>query len=90
MSETAPPQSPADLGREAARLLLGTCKAVYDLGEEFEGAENDMAFCDALDDKVFCCTDCGWWFEHPANDGPNGAEWVCDECFVEAGGELDG
>jgi hypothetical protein len=76
----------AELGRQAADKLNGTCQAVYDLGEEFEDFEMDEAFCSALDDAVFCCVRCSWWFEQPANDV--GAEWVCDDC-LEPGDEDD-
>lgn len=77
------------LAEKAIEQLTGTMQGFADLGEEYEGVENNIVFCDILDEAIFCCTDCGWWFEHPAQDKPGTSEWVCEECFVEEGGELD-
>ncbi len=72
-------------GVKAGEKLLGTCATIQSLGEEFDSAEEDMAFCNGLDDTVFNCTMCGWWFEQPASSHPESGEWVCEECCpVEA------
>jgi hypothetical protein len=78
------PDEARELGKRAAEKLLGTCQDIPHLGDEFEEASNHMEFCDALDDAVFCCTACGWWFEQPAGSHPQTGEWVCDDCFDEA------
>lgn len=78
------PERARELGQEAAEKLLGTCSDVYHLGEEFEEAQDYREFTDALDDAVFCCCACGWWFEQPASTHPESGEWVCEECAQEA------
>jgi hypothetical protein len=77
------------LAQKAIDQLSGTCQSMHDLGPEYEAAQDNQVFCDVLDEAIFCCTDCGWWFEHPAQDKPGSGEWVCDDCFEEAGGELE-
>jgi hypothetical protein len=69
-----------DMGIKAAELLIGSCQDIANLGEEFEELENDAAFCDGLDERAFCCTGCGWWFEQPAEESSDTGEWVCEEC----------
>lgn len=70
--------TPEELARIAADRLNGTCMAIYDLGEEFEEAEIDAEFCAVLDQLVFCCEQCGWWFEQ--SEMAEGGEWICEAC----------
>lgn len=71
----------AALAERAAEELMGSCRSLTDLGEEFEGADNIRAFTDRLDELVFCCEGCCWWCEigELRNDGTDG-EWLCEDC----------
>lgn len=55
------------LAEQAAEQLQGTCKSIPDLGEEFEDAANEQAFCNKLDELVFECQCCNWWCEQIRN-----------------------
>ena len=72
--------TPTEAGQLAADKLLGTCNGLQNLPNELLAFEDSSEFCAALDDRVFECTDCGWWFEQPAHDNPETSEWVCEEC----------
>lgn len=74
---------PIKMAHIAAQRLLGTSQAIYDLGEKFEDFQNDGRFCAELDQLIFCCEGCNWWFEMgemgEMADTPNG-DWCCEEC----------
>lgn len=63
-----------------ASELLGTCRTLNEVLTYYGAAEleNDETFCAALDNLVFCCTTCDWWFD--VGNMSDNAEWVCDEC----------
>lgn len=73
------PKTPDDIAHE----LQGTCTSLGAILEryEMEGAENDTDFCFALDQQVFECECCGWWFEQSEMTAydPVG-RWICEEC----------
>jgi len=71
------------LAEQAADHLQGTCMSLGNLGEEFEAAENDTTFCDRLDELVFCCVRCDWWFEQSQMSELAIHEWFCHECEGE-------
>lgn len=68
---------------EIAYELQGTCKSLGEILEyyEMEDAENDMTFCAQLDQSVFCCEQCGWWFE--ISEMAEDDTWRCEECATE-------
>jgi hypothetical protein len=68
------------LAERAAEQLEGTCKALYELGEEFEGADNSRAFCDRLDALVFECECCNWWHEQSEMGERTDERWICQQC----------
>lgn len=51
--------------------------------EKFEGCDDNLDFCKALDLIIFMCKDCGWWKPQRENATPNASEWQCQECFDE-------
>lgn len=67
---------------EAAHDLQGTCRTLRELG--YEDHEDSAAFCERLDELVFCCDTCSWWHEQSemAHDDPDNA-WICQECYDE-------
>jgi len=70
-----------ELAEQAAQRLSGTCMLVMQLGEEFEGADNDDDFCRRLDELVFCCEGCDWWFDQSEMAESDARDrWVCEEC----------
>lgn len=71
-----------DRAQTVADELMGTCQSLDAALERFgwEGADNNMEFCNALDDRVFCCCDCGWWDEAGAAKERGGHDLVCGEC----------
>ena len=68
------------LAEQAANELQGTCKAIYELGEEFEAAADDMDFCNRLDELVFECEVCNWWYEQSEMAEREDLRWICQEC----------
>lgn len=72
------------LAEQAAGQLAGTCKAIYDLGPEFEDAANEQAFCNRLDELVFECQCCNWWFEQSEMAVRKDEQWICTECTEES------
>jgi hypothetical protein len=71
------------LAERAAELLLGTCKSLHDLGQEFEAAQHYQPFTERLDDLVFECTVCNWWCGHDEHNENESDQFVCDECDPE-------
>lgn len=64
---------------EVAEAIVGTCKSLSDFATTDE--ENDLEFCNALDDEVFQCADCGWWSEiSEVSENENNGEQVCTDC----------
>ncbi len=68
---------------ELAEELRGTCKSLEDFATEEE--QNDTEFLKALDEQVFCCEECGWWFEigdlsEDSKDPAIEPELICREC----------
>jgi len=70
-----------ELAASAAFQLVGTCKGLYELGEQYEALENDKEFCAELDAIAFCCEGCSWWsgIEDLHNERPD-ERWLCEEC----------
>lgn len=71
---------PVAMAEEAARRLEGTCDNIANLGEEFEDLENDRTFCAKLDELVFCCEQCNWWFEQSEMAETKNNDWICNDC----------
>lgn len=56
------------------QCLLSLENVLEELG--LEGMENDPDVCTQVDDRVFCCDECGWWCStDELNDGQ-----LCDDC----------
>lgn len=68
------------LAEKAAEQLAGTCGTLARLGDEYEEAENEDAFCNRLDELVFECTRCNWWHEQSEMSEHADDEWFCTEC----------
>lgn len=77
------------LAEKAASELQGTCKAIYELGEEFEAAANEQVFCNRLDELVFECQECNWWFEQSEVANRKDKDWICEDCSDEEDLEKD-
>lgn len=68
------------LAQSAASQLEGTCNSIIGLGEEYEEAANDQTFCLALDQLVFECQCCNWWFEQSEMADRKDEAWICEKC----------
>lgn len=77
----------AKIAEDVASKLEGTTQGLETVLEQMEldGLENVLAFCDRLDNLVFCCTVCGWWFEVSETGNDVNGQWACVEC----GGEIE-
>lgn len=71
------------LADKAAEQLEGTCKAIYELGSEYEDDSNEQVFCNRFDELVFECQQCNWWFEQSKMAVRDDNEWICQECTDE-------
>lgn len=65
-----------DRVNEVASDLQGTCKSLDDFATPEEA--NDVDFCRAIDDIVFCCDECGWWCDVGEQSHDKGE--VCTDC----------
>lgn len=65
------------LAEQAAEQLQGTCRSIVELGEEIEDAFNEQSFCNRLDELVFECERCNWWYEISEMSEQG---WFCIEC----------
>ena len=70
--------TPDEMAHQAAERLQGSSLTIASLGPEFEALENDSAFCAELDQIVFCCEGCNWWFEQ--YEMAEGDGWLCESC----------
>jgi len=71
-----------------AETLQGTCDTLQGAIEEcYPGmSEEDMMADDhsALDQLIFLCTECGWWYEISENaETDDDSEMVCESCTDE-------
>lgn len=68
------------LAERVAEQLRGSCLSKFSLGDEVEDAFDDITFCNRLDELVFQCTICHWWWEQSEMAEDCGDDWVCQEC----------
>lgn len=73
--------TPTEMAIEAAAKLQGTANSIASLGEEFEDLQLNDEFCAKLDELVFECTCCNWWFEQ--SEMSENEDWVCIDCANE-------
>jgi hypothetical protein len=71
--------------------LQGTCKALYEvlyshLDCDINDVENEIELCNYIDDRIFLCRECGWWYENgywnPDGFEPGNGE-ICLDCMPE-------
>ena len=62
---------------EAIDHLSGSCEALW---VEYSEYEDDDKFLAILDESIFNCVGCGWWYPVSELNHQNG-EYVCEECF---------
>lgn len=67
---------------EIANELQGTCQHLGTVLErhDMDGMDENMDFCLALDNLVFCCD---WWFEISECADEGHSHGICFECFGE-------
>jgi hypothetical protein len=57
---------------------------LFDIDQD--DVENEMEMCDFLDDRLFLCRECGWWYEtgfwNPEGFEPGNGE-ICLDCMPE-------
>lgn len=70
--------TPTEMAIKAAERLQGSCQGIANLGEEFEALETNSEFCATLDELVFCCNCCNWWFEQ--SEMSENEDWICEDC----------
>lgn len=61
--------------------LQGTCKTIQEFLPEGMD-EDDLTEADHahIDQEIFNCTECGWWYEVAQSTESADGENVCDEC----------
>jgi len=70
---------------DVAHQLSGTIKSLEQgisevLGEEFLHLEDNREFLLNIDDKIFTCVSCGWWYENSENAGEHQNGFYCFDC----------
>lgn len=53
---------------ELVNTVNGTCESIYStcerlFGHEICEYENEMEICGYVDDRIFECGECGWWYD---------------------------
>jgi hypothetical protein len=61
--------------------LQGTCQGIDEALEAFEYTYEDLDLEASLyiDERIFCCGQCEWWFE--IAEMSEEEEWVCEDCI---------
>jgi hypothetical protein len=67
--------------------LQGTCDTLYSVLEYYDAThlEDDLQFLDYLDNQIFLCSSCNWWFEISEESGIDEHELICNYCAEEYG-----
>ena len=64
--------------------LQGTCKTIQEFlpegMEEDDLTEEDLQ---EIDNEVFLCSVCGWWYEICEESGSDESELICNDCSEE-------
>ena len=71
---------PEEAANEAIQHLRGSCEALY---VEYEEWEEDEIFLGIIDDAIFNCTQCGWWYDTSEHSPNEVDEFICVECSPE-------
>lgn len=64
---------------EAVEHLRGSCEDIY---QEYADYEDNDEFTRIVDEHIFRCVQCGWWWDISELNHHDG-EFVCVECFPE-------
>lgn len=74
-----------ELVEDIASELEGTCSVSNDLSNIIEeaGFNEDtlpISFFQAIDEKIFCCANCGWWCSSDEKEYSQYDEEICSQC----------
>lgn len=69
------------MAEELADDLRGTCKSL-----PLDYMDMPLEFHRYLDDRVFLCATCGWWYDASEESEDQYGEQVCLECEEESEG----
>ena len=69
-----------DLWEKIIYALNGTCDAFSSVLSYYdaEQLEDYMPFLQYLDNEIFCCNDCNWWYS--ISEMADDDEWHCESC----------
>jgi len=74
--------------RGTTQTISGAISKLFDRFDvEYTICNIDDKTLQAIEDEVFQCDGCGWWYEQPHND-ENG-DILCDDCLNEREEERD-
>lgn len=78
-----------NLLEQLVQTLQGSCMSLDDgvqevFGDEHDGSSLPMEYLNALDQELFLCATCGWWYEicDNADDGIDN-ENNCVDCYPD-------
>lgn len=62
--------------------LSGTCDSMSQHCEDLELSDLDDEVTTAVDQEIFCCTQCSWWcpIDEESSEEIDHDEWVCSDC----------
>ena len=72
--------------------IQGTCCSLDEICQRYDLYEEDLTMeeLEEIDQEVFCCTSCGWWYQTGEGLGscPDGDHY-CDHCSEDYEDEED-
>jgi len=67
--------------QQLVKDLQGTCNDIPDYlpegMDEYDLTDEDHEF---IDQEIFHCTVCGWWYEISEESGKDESELICQDC----------
>jgi hypothetical protein len=80
---TEPTSAELDRWNQLIHNLNGTCDDLHNFLENYEAEDliDHMPFLQYLDNEIFLCSGCGWWYNlSDMSDDEEAQEPICNNC----------
>jgi len=72
--------STSDIFQKIVEEYQGTCNSLSE--DDSDWLEGQDLF-DELDQNIFECNCCGWWFEICEQAESDAGEYICNDCYID-------